>query len=380
MKYIIDNLKTDCRKFDASKPCKPHKELGVFCDTCSYYDPVTFRILIIKFGSLGDVVRTTSILPGLKKTYPGASIFWLTAQNCAQVFLHNSLVDKVFTDVTEYSPLLDVMEFDLVINLETDIRSSAYATKVKSPVKRGFTLSKQGIVQPINSDAEEWYALGVNDNLKKKNTTTYFNHIYKIAGLTFENEKPVISLSVKEKQASQEFLERHGFSQKNLVVGINTGSGGRWPLKKWTFENYRLLIEKLHEDFSDIGLILLGGPEESKFNESLISSLSFDIATPGTQNSLREFITYVDCVDILFTPDSLALHIGVALDKYVVTYTGPTSYTELDVFGKGAIVHADIDCLGCYLNHCEKVVNCMNTLSVEYIYDTIRSCIVQNNR
>ena len=37
---------------------------------CSYYDPVDKKILIIKLGAIGDVIRTTPLLHKLKATYP----------------------------------------------------------------------------------------------------------------------------------------------------------------------------------------------------------------------------------------------------------------------------------------------------------------------
>lgn len=39
------------------------------------------KILIVKIGAIGDVLRTTSILKGLKGKYKGAEIDWLTSKN-----------------------------------------------------------------------------------------------------------------------------------------------------------------------------------------------------------------------------------------------------------------------------------------------------------
>ena len=48
------------------RPCDPHKKDGVKCDSCPYYKPINFKILIIKLDAVGDVLRTTSILMPLK--------------------------------------------------------------------------------------------------------------------------------------------------------------------------------------------------------------------------------------------------------------------------------------------------------------------------
>jgi ADP-heptose:LPS heptosyltransferase len=66
------------------------------------------------------------------------------------------------------------------------------------------------------------------------------------------------------------------------------------------------------------------------------------------------------------------MHIATALDKYTVVIVGPTSYTELDVFGNGRIVYSDkVDCLCCYLNRCEKIITCMNTVEAADMFKII---------
>ena len=50
-----------------------------------------FKILIIKLGALGDVIRTTSILKGLKEKYPNCKIDWVTYKYCFELLqIHTS--------------------------------------------------------------------------------------------------------------------------------------------------------------------------------------------------------------------------------------------------------------------------------------------------
>jgi heptosyltransferase-2 len=70
-----DALKRDCRWFRGDVPCKPHKQFGVHCvdeqgRSCEHYDRLTSRILIIKLGAIGDVIRTTPLLHRLKHEFP----------------------------------------------------------------------------------------------------------------------------------------------------------------------------------------------------------------------------------------------------------------------------------------------------------------------
>ena len=59
-------VKRDCRFFRGDVPCKPHKQHGVHCSECKYYEKIDKNILIIKLGAIGDVIRTTPLLRRLK--------------------------------------------------------------------------------------------------------------------------------------------------------------------------------------------------------------------------------------------------------------------------------------------------------------------------
>ncbi len=83
-----EKVATDCRYFVGEKPCVFHKEHGVKCNDCKYYSPVRERILIIKMGAKGDVLRSTSILTGLKEKYPDSHITWVVEKG-SQELLHN---------------------------------------------------------------------------------------------------------------------------------------------------------------------------------------------------------------------------------------------------------------------------------------------------
>ena len=74
----FDEVKLDCFHFKGAIPCKPNKLYGVSCMNCSHYEKISTRILIIKLGALGDVIRSTPLLEPLRHKFPNAHITWLT--------------------------------------------------------------------------------------------------------------------------------------------------------------------------------------------------------------------------------------------------------------------------------------------------------------
>ena len=93
----------------------------------------------------------------------------------------------------------------------------------------------------------------------------------------------------------------------------------------------------------------------------------------GCGNSLEEFAALVGLVDILITTDSLALHVGCALGKNVVVLLGPTSSSEIELYGKGKKIYAKgMDCLCCYKQNCSLKPNCMDRILPKQVLEAVR--------
>lgn len=169
----LTSLKIDCRYFRGDVPCKPHKEHGAHCldeggRDCTYYDPQTSRILIIKLGAIGDVIRTTPLVHKLREVYPQAQLWWLT--------LTPDVVPRSVDVILPFTPqslaTLGATRFDILYNLDKDREACALAASLQATLKKGFTL-RDGKAAPIDSDAAHKYLTGVFDDLNKENTKSY---------------------------------------------------------------------------------------------------------------------------------------------------------------------------------------------------------------
>lgn len=352
------------------RPCKFHKNKGIHCWNCSYYEPIKFRILTIKLDAIGDVLRTTSILPVLKEIYKGSQITWLTKRESTPLFLNNSYVDRVF-DLSQAGYVLGTDKFDLVINLDASPLSSRLATLAKGKIKRGYLYHEDGYVYPANLEAEEWFRMGIFDDIKRQNAKTYQQIALEICGLPPEsNGELILNLTEEERQFAKEFALRHEVIGKP-IIGFNTGSGGRWEYKKWTIDGYLELASVLKGELPSCKILLYGGPEEVERNSYLKKALPEFIDT-GCKNSIREFASLIDLCDILITGDTLAMHIAIALKKKVVGLFGPTSHTEIEFYGRGEKVIAPLPCICCYKTSCSLKPNCMESITPDMIMESIK--------
>jgi heptosyltransferase-2 len=369
-------LKKDCRYFLGDKPCLYHKQEGIKCDDCTYYQPVSFKILIIKLDAVGDVLRTTSVLKPLKKKYPESYIIWCTRHNAKELFSNNSLVDDVIIVEDDALFRLSAEDYDIVINLDTSKISSAIAAYAKAKEKIGFVLNKKGYVEPTSDAAQKWLEMSAFDDIKKANTKSYQQIMYEILGLDLPVEVPVIRISDKEKEkiSQKEFVKK--ITPSYPVIGLNVGVGTKWPSKGWPLKSWKELIKMLGGN--KFNLLLLGGPEEVEAFKDLKKGFDNVIDT-GCDNSLLEFAAIVDLCDLIVTADTLALHIATALEKKIITLFGPTSANEIELYGKGIKLSSPEGCNCYYKKYCSEEISCMEKITPKMVLEAIDSLLYYLN-
>lgn len=356
----------DCKHYVGYKPCRFHKQDGRLCENCGDYRKIEKKILVVKLDALGDVLRTTSILPALHEKYEGAAVTWITRKSALQLLANNPYIHRTYAVEANYLEFVLNETFDLGICLDADPLSASVLSLASCKKKLGFIVNPQGQVLPRGEEAQKWFMMGVNDDLKKENRETYQQHIYRICGLETDIRKPQIYIDAESKAFAQRFADIRELAKYNKIVGINTGGGNRWQFKKWILDHYIQLIKLLKETYpqeNDLGIILFGGPEEIEFNKTITDAVGELVTDAGCHNSLPQFAALIGLTDVFFTPDSLGMHISIALDKPTIVNVGPTSPWELDVYGNGEIIYnGQLDCICCYKATCDFEVNCMNTI------------------
>ncbi len=316
-------------------------------------------ILIIKLGAIGDVIRTTAILQGLKDKHRNCRIDWVAKKESIDILKNNSLVSKAYSINENTKNQLNNKKYDLIICLDDDYEACELAAKINSKRIVGAHLKNRQ--KCYTEDSSLWFDMGLisrfgkrrADELKAKNRKTYQSIMYKILSLNYKKQEPILNLNKKELDFGRKFAKMHGIKESDVVVGINTGAGGRWEDKRLSTEKTAELIDKLNSQIKNAKLILFGGPEETDRNEKIKKLAKAKIIDSGCSNSLMEFASLVSLCDVLVTSDSLALHIGTALKKRIVAFFGPTSSSEIELYSRGIKIIPKKGCVCCYKPKCD---------------------------
>lgn len=350
------DVKYDCKYFRGDIPCKPHKDWMVHCDDCIYYSQVVGRILIIKLGAIGDVIRTTPLLHFFESEYPNHEIWWLTYS--PEVL--PSQVDKKLKFCLENILTIQGLEFDWAINLDKDIYACSLMDSIKAEKKSGFGLM-EGKPFPLNKAAAHKYMTGIFDDLSKANTKSYPEEIFELVGTTFAGEEYIL-----EVDNSYRFkIDNQG----KKIVGLNTGCGARWTSRLWSEENWNKLIKLLQA--KGYYPLLLGGEQEHEKNTRL--SIETSAAYLGYFR-LDEFIALMNRVDILVTGVTMGLHLGIGLKKKVVLFNNIFNPYEFELYGRGVILQPEKECKCYFKGKCNNSEYfCMDYIYPEKVAETIFS-------
>jgi ADP-heptose:LPS heptosyltransferase len=350
----------DCRHFRGDVPCAPNKREGVHCDGCSYYDPVSENILIIKLGAAGDVLRTTPILTPLNKQHPKARIWWLTQ---SPELVPRSHVDRILKWNEESLRTLDAIHFTRLINLDKDHYASALASKLIADTKEGFVLGQFGETEPANKRAEPKFITGIFDDVSLANRKDYPTELFEICGYTFKGEEYIIDPPPKE--------QFEGLDTSKPIIGMNTGAGARWTSRLWNIDNWIALAEQVLA--SGKGVLLLGGPDEDARNREIQKRTNGRAQYLG-YFPLKQFIGLVEHCELIVSGVTMGMHITIALKKKLVLLNNIFNPYEFgDLYGLGEIVQPDKQCMCFFRGQC---VNpdyfCLDHLPVEKVFEAVK--------
>ena len=321
------------------------------------------KILIIKLGAIGDVLRTTSILAGLRGKYPSAEIDWIALASGKEMLINNPYISRLF--LWEEKGQLE--SYDLVISFEDDLSACQLATKLNAKKLIGAFVKDNKITYTpsawFDMSAISKYGLDKANELKAKNKKTYQQHMADLLGVKVGSY--VFSLTPEEVKYGQDYVGNLGTGK---VVGINTGAGKRWQLKALSREKTIELVKKLKKELG-VNCLILGGEDEKERNEIICKESG---ALNSGIHSLRNFASIINQCQLVLSSDSLAMHFAIALKKKLVVFFGPTSPTEIELYGLGQKDSPKMDCLVCYKKKCDKKPNCMDLLTVEELFQAIK--------
>lgn len=250
------------------------------------------KVLIIKLGASGDVVRTTALLHKL----PG-DIYWITSDENLVLLADNQRISRAVS--WKHSSDFLGIDFNLVINLEDSMEMAKLVGQLQYKELFGAYLSHSNNIA-YTENSRSWFDLSLvsrfgrikADELKLQNRKSYQELIFSCLGYEFHNDGY--------------FLPHATASALAGDIAIASTAGNVWPMKRWAF--YDQLKHKLEDDGHVVNFL-------------------------PSRRTLLEHIADVQSHKCLVSGDTLPMHIALGSGMKCVTLFQCTSPWEIHDYG-----------------------------------------------
>jgi len=275
------------------------------------------RFVVIRLGSLGDIVHTFPAVAGLRQSFPAAQIVWLSHPRWAELVASSALASEIWPVDSR-----DLVSVRKVIGRLRHVRWDA-AIDYQGLWKAAFLPFFGGVPKRIGFSSATIRELGV-PILYTDRVVCCSTHIADQNGELSRRagaKNPVahFSLSVNE---SDESRVRADLQRGGLDRYIVLSPGGGWRAKCWPVERFGALSQMIRGKLGLACVINYGPGEESLAQE--VQKASGDAKPVVYDGELGPLMALLRNADCIVGGDTGPLHLAIALGTKAVALFGPT--------------------------------------------------------
>ena len=265
------------------------------------------KILIVRFSSIGDIVLTSPVIRNIKnQMHGGVELHYLTKKQYKPLLENNPYISKIHTIERSTNEILAELikeEFDYLIDLHKNIRSSIFKRKLKI---LSFTFDKLNF--------KKWLLVNFGINkLPKIHIVDRYMEAVKPFGII--NDQKGLDYFIGENNivSMLQLPETH----RNGFIGFAIGA---------QHERKKLPIDKIIFICKEINLpiVLLGGKEDEENGEKIKQQIGENIYNACGKFSINQSASLVQQSKMMVAHDTGLMHIAAAFKKIIISVWGAT--------------------------------------------------------
>jgi heptosyltransferase I len=325
--------------------------------------------LIVRIGSLGDVVHAIPFAAALRNHFPQARIDWLVDPRYVELLDLVPVIDHRFPADTRVlfgsggqhgllSTVGDLRRahYDVAFDLQGLLKSAIVARAAGARRVAGF--SKAHLREPL---ARLFYGdridPGAVSHVIDKNLA-----LLSVVGV--QDRRVRFPITLPASAMVEGVVARHpqGF------VLINPGAA--WPNKRWPPDRFGAVAAaiRLHHGLRSL---VVWGPGEESLAQDVVGA-SFDAAEIAPATTIQELAGLARTARLMVSGDTGPMHIAAAVGTPLVTLFGPTRPERNGPWSAHDIALSRVDrCVCVYERTCRRDVPCINDIPVADVIDAV---------
>ena len=364
-------------------------------------------ILLIKLSAIGDVVHTFPVLNKLRRRYPKARIDWLVTPEIAELLRQNPAISNViefsrdewstpwraapYVSAARLVAMLRAAEYDLVLDLQGQLRSAIFAFASGAPVRIGFDRPRAAVWKTLSRKIPEEAKKHAWQGAREGSFLAYTHHIplpsldvhpvERYLGvapmLGLDDGAPDFSFPVAPEATTRidALLDYYDIGKARLIV---VAPGTNWETKQWRREDFAEMARHFRQ--KGFAVTLIGSDGERALCQEIARLAPGTVDLAG-ETTLSELAALIRRATICVTNDSGPMHLAVALDRPVVSIFGPTDPVWAGPYRRdGAVLRTELDCSPCYLRElrrCNFGHACMVNISASAVIERVEVIVAK---
>lgn len=344
----------------------------------SSVDPI--KILVLRFGSLGDLVLLLPLLKNLRLAFPDGEIHLACKSRYAGLFEGSSSIDRIHTLAGGgFGELLKLWKdlrgehFDIIMDTHNVIRSTILYLSLSAPskirlrkeqIRKGLLIrGKRNLYERIVHQSERYLDCARRMGIEAREIT------------------PSLDIPDSVGRRAREFLLSAGISGTPLVA---VAPGARWETKRWPAELFARTVSMLSG--GGMGVVLIGGEDDAAIARDIAASVHPHPPNAAGTLSLLETAALLRECRLLITNDSAPLHLAEAVGTPVVALFGPTvrEFGYFPTLPDSVVLETDLPCRPCSRNGVRPcppgTKECLTSITVEQVIEAVRGIVATSAR
>ncbi len=272
------------------------------------------HILIIRFGSLGDIVLTEPIVRQLRKAFPDSQIHYLTKSRFGELLSMFDGVDRVHlweSEATESKLVSELRKvgFDRTIDLHNNIRSA----KIRSSLGAKWVSTRKEWFKRFASVRIKWLHTKPNHAIER------YGRALESLGISTNLDLPRLNVGEEFRMKWAEFKVAGNIPEDYFVIAAGAAHDTKQaPGELWD------QVARLIADENGLRALLVGAPNEKASMEELKAKLGQNCAGVLCEESIGLSAAALERARFVLSNDSGSAHLAAALGKPTLALFGPT--------------------------------------------------------
>jgi heptosyltransferase I len=290
------------------------------------------RFLLVRLGSMGDIIHALPSAAALRDTFPNARIDWAVEERWTRLLKNNPDIDNVVSanrtsagGIARTWKKVRGMDYTCAIDFQALYKSALLAFASGAPQRIGFKSSyaREGLAAAL-------YTERLNPRGPHK-----VDHNFTLVQAAGAQKPGRVRFPVAIEGEEEEAVARE-LSAKGIQEYFVLNPGGGWMSKCWPAANYGQLHRDLTRRFEWRGVVIFGPGEESLARE--VVAAGGDAPPVAMRLGLGPLMALLRRAKFVVSADTGPLHLASALDAPVIGLYGPTDPSRNGPYSRADVV------------------------------------------